>query len=653
MDAKTELELRRRIAAGDARAELELRRAVAGGVTDAVTQYKEAAQTYGKQQLEHVVDATRNFFGRAPNADYSTGVQDRRVRQEYALRDDQREKENYLNQTFGPQGTGWFRDPGGDPIIMPKGLLNIGQDAAKPTAFDETGLTLRDVYEFGSEAASPIAGSAIGATIGAPFGPPGALLGGVLGAAGGRGWQETWEALSGRNQQSGMEVAKDIADEATYSAFPVQAGKQAVLDPLGRKVLAPHSNQMGAKELGELQLMRDLNIQPSWNQIVPNPGLSGRATGIAQKILPNWKRKAANVQQLTAHLGRVLNDLPIERGGVEGGRAVQEGLREGRNMLSAFSEDFVYGPIKAIAGDQRLVPTNRTRTAIDDLWSRLPRNADGEIIFLGDDQIRTLERLRQLPPAQTLEEATRLRSDLRGVLDSEQLTRTISGADKDQIYRAMTDDRAAAGMGLGPLIRDADRWYAREIDKFNEGVFKRAVRAKDPIKPEKVVEQIFQPNSPTIQRKVVAAMPPAYREQYRSEVIGKLFRDVEPTGGLVEVIASGKKLNDTLRRYGKETIDSAVGKERSNDLFKLARAMEVMERKVPDYGQLVAAAIAARPIKNLGRIGYFGGLGFIFNSRAGFRMMTEGLQAGNFRAVVSGLSRIAAQGPTAGEGSEE
>ena len=169
------------------------------------------------------------------DVDYKTGIQDLKFRAGWARRDNDAEKQSYLLDKVGEQGTDWSQDSVGRYVITPRGQKKLGLNPLKKkVVIDEKGTSLDDVVEFFSAYGAPIAlGTA--AAVAAPFTAGTSLLGtgatvGLtsLGAAAGTGVGVLADEV--------IEMAEGYQDESATDVF-TRAAFEALIAGLGEGIL--------------------------------------------------------------------------------------------------------------------------------------------------------------------------------------------------------------------------------------------------------------------------------------------------------------------------------------------------------------------------------------------------------------------------------
>ena len=188
---------------------------------------KKRKENTGKRKDALKASGSKSYYD--DDVDYKTGIQDLKFRAGWARRDNDAEKQAYLLDKVGEQGTDWSQDSVGRYVITPRGQKKLGLNPLKKkVVIDEKGTSLDDVVEFFSAYGAPIAlGTA--AAIAAPF-TGGASLGSLgvlgltsLGAAAGTGVgvlaDEVIEMAEGYQNESATDVFTRAAFEALIAGL--------------------------------------------------------------------------------------------------------------------------------------------------------------------------------------------------------------------------------------------------------------------------------------------------------------------------------------------------------------------------------------------------------------------------------------------------
>jgi len=194
---------------------------------------KKRKENAGKRKDALKASGSKSYYD--DDVDYKTGIQDLKFRAGWARRDNDAEKQSYLLDKVGEQGTDWSQDSVGRYVITPRGQKKLGLNPLKKkVVIDEKGTSLDDVVEFFSAYGAPIAlGTA--AAVAAPFTAGTSLLGtgatlGLtsLGAAAGTGVGVLADEV--------IEMAEGYQDESATDVF-TRAAFEALIAGLGEGIL--------------------------------------------------------------------------------------------------------------------------------------------------------------------------------------------------------------------------------------------------------------------------------------------------------------------------------------------------------------------------------------------------------------------------------
>ncbi len=343
-----------------------------------------------------------------PDVDYTSGLQDFRIRAGFANKEKDSEKAAYLTDQVGRDG--FRQDKGGRFIITKKGREKLGMPDGPEFAVDEEGFSLKyDTADFLGEAGVPLT-VGIGASIaasGVGFLPGVAIVGGAT--AVGKLLDEAFEASQGYQRQTAGEIAKDAAWEGVFGATGEGVGR-GLSRLFGRLFKGSGSKTAeDAKEIG--REMRRLGFAPTVEGGAPGAfGILTRLQAVYEGISPNKKAAERNVnallQQLRGlrgfdedaveELGKVIQDditklyssyddafaaanreldteierriaqimEPLKRGDEVGQDAV-EGITQAKNIFNK-NVDFLYKKVDdALGKDNQIIPLGKVQEEIE------------------------------------------------------------------------------------------------------------------------------------------------------------------------------------------------------------------------------------------------------------------------------------------------
>ena len=259
-----------------------------------------------------------------PDVDYTSGLQDFRIRAGFSNKEKDSEKAAYLADQVGKDG--FRQDKGGRFIITKAGRKKLGMPDGSEFAVDEEGFSLKyDTADFLGETGVPLT-VGIGASIaasGVGFLPGVAIVGGAT--AVGKLLDEAFEASQGYQRQTAGEIAKDAAWEGVFGATGEGVGR-GLSRLFGRLFKGSGSKTAeDAKEIG--REMRRLSLQPTVEGGAPGAfGILTRLQAVYEGISPNKKAAEQNVkvilEQLKGLRGFNVGDDAIE----ELGKTIQDDI---------------------------------------------------------------------------------------------------------------------------------------------------------------------------------------------------------------------------------------------------------------------------------------------------------------------------------------
>ena len=342
-----------------------------------------------------------------PDVDYTSGLQDFRIRAGFANKEKDSEKAAYLTDQVGQDG--FRQDKGKRFIITKEGRKKLGMPDGPEFAVDEEGFSLKyDTADFLGETGVPLT-VGIGASIaasGVGLLPGLAIVGGAT--ATGKLLDEAFEAAQGYQRQTAGEIAKDAAWEGVFGATGEGVGR-GLSRLFGRLFKGSGSKTAeDAKEIG--REIRRLGFAPTVEGGAPGAfGILTRLQAVYEGISPNKKAAEKNVnailQQLKGlrglnedaveELGKVIQDditklyssyddafatanreldteiekriaqimEPLKRGDEVGKDAV-EGITEAKNIFNK-NVDFLYKKVDdALGKDNQIIPLGKVQEEI-------------------------------------------------------------------------------------------------------------------------------------------------------------------------------------------------------------------------------------------------------------------------------------------------
>lgn len=602
---------------------------------------EEGVKKLGESFKEGITDLQNDLLQTDPDFDPS-GVPDFGLRSGLSRADTDEERKAYLDKWAGPKG--WTQDRFGAYALTPAGMTRLGYPhKGKPVLIDEPwSLTRYDVADITGEA------PAIAGATGAALATGGAgLIPGVVATATGAGLGklagEVVEELRGENLQTLPQVAGDIGEEALYGGVG-EGVFRGVLAPIGRKILRPRVNKMTPERAELAQTATEMGTRPTVTQIAPS-GLLGRYQGMADTIFGNPLARG-NLRAITKEVDR----LRTATGGKGAGARLSVGDRitkdvsRARGALARWSKGVTDQIDEAVQG-QPVVPLQRLKDRADEILGTLPRNAEGDVTMASKELVAALEDIQKMPDFYTTGEMQQVTSQLFDAIGSETIVPGITGRNARLLWRASTDsydDIVDEGI-RGAVLRFRGR-YHREISRFDNALIERIMKSPKlagRLEPEEIVGAVFMKGKASKIGRLKAVVTPGTWKEVRlsamEEVLGKLSKRTDDP---FEVMLQGKQFLDALDAYGQDALSAMFGKSLTKDLYKLGRITQLVTRKQPFSGGLVAASIALHPLKNVGRLMRIFIMADFLNTPFAVRWLTEGLSAPNTRKGAAALTRL-------------
>lgn len=143
------------------------------------------------------------------------------------------------------------------------------------------------------------------------------------------------------------------------------------------------------------------------------------------------------------------------------------------------------------------------------------------------------------------------------------------------------------------------------------------------------VDHLFRPNSPERITRAITFFGEKSPEvkNIRAIAMGKLLSQMEVTeqtrNGAKQLL-SGKALEDSLKTYGKPTLDAMFGKEQAARLQEFAKVAEMATAKNPHLSTIAAAVMTLNPVSHAKSLAELFTMGRIASSPAFIKWLTEG-----------------------------
>lgn len=239
--------------------------------------------------------------------DYKTGIQDKKLRRRLS-RADTKEDEILALKSMGLTEEDFTRDRRGRIALTPKGAAKFDVQSDKNVVIDERGLTMADFSDL-SSLSREIAGGVGGALVGQaaiPIPILGAAAGAFLGTGGAKLLEEGQEYLEGTQSQTGTEVLKDTALDATIGAAS-EFGGQVLFKGIGKLFgktggdLTDDQIKLAGKSIEKF------GIKPTLGQIGANKLLS-RQQSMGENIIGTSGRLRENHKAIVKQLEKMRSD---------------------------------------------------------------------------------------------------------------------------------------------------------------------------------------------------------------------------------------------------------------------------------------------------------------------------------------------------------
>ena len=591
-----------------------------------------------------------NFLGKKEQGiDYRTGAPGEFRASLSRAGDTRDERIAYLNKTVGPNG--WKTDKYGALVITPAGGKQIGWDIDKDTAIEERGLTGRDIMDVVGDT-GPMAGAMAGGTFGMAGGLPGAMVGAGAGAFLGTIDEEIVDRFRG-NQR---ETLPQIADRAGGQGLAAMGGEFAggVLNALGAKVLGPEAGQMTPRHERLLRSAQEQGFKPKFHQVVESP-LIGRAARIAERVMgdPMLQQNQTIARQIMDRASDTYG-TPMTMPAI--GSRVTKSIGERASLFRSQARRR-YAIVDDLFEGQPVVPTGRIKETAQAIRGNAIQAApDPETGDAGRTLLQTremqgwLKDIDELPDYLTTQQMQDLRQKFYDAGYDDQLLPGLPGRDARRLEKAAAgtyDDITAGGERARNQLKRTQKWYASERKKFDDDLIHKLTLdvKKGGVEPEKVVDLVFRKKHGSRINRVKSAMKKKDWPDVQASAMDELIQSVRrrTDDPIFSEVLDGTQLHKALDGYGDDTLTAMFGKQKLREMRDFADALQLVGKQMKDQGGLVAAGIAARPWKNLGRIVGLGLANKYFTSPTGLKHLTTGFRAPQTRAGAAALTRANVQ----------
>lgn len=584
------------------------------------------------------MENAREFVNqRDPGIDYSTGINNAAFRAGFSRMSNDAEKENFLNNVFGPGK--WGKDSFGAYFVKPEGAKRLGVNAVKPISIDEQKVTRYDIADWAGDAPAILGATGAGMAASGAGVIPGMLASGA-GAMFGKGVDEIVKNVQGLQRQTPGEVATGIATEGALAAGGELGGRALMAG--GRFALGPASSRMTPEKKALADAAVEQGFKVRAGSVTDAPILA-RWEGMVRQIfgdLYEGQNRAAAQSGIDK-----LAQQPVSREAA--GEAIAKSIRKAR---VSFSEDMnkLYGQVDKLSQGQPIVPTGPIKAVAQELLDALPKTADGKVV---GGKTAFINDIMQMGDAMTVTQAQRLRTMLREMSESNDLTPDISMHDARMLRNSVNDAFAAAKQGNSPAInalKVADAQYAQGIRRFENQVVTNITR--DAGKPgavdaDMVVDYLVKPDRVVRLRRVRDVVPAAEWDKVKSAHSQELLSSmVQGTDDPLKAIFNGRALRDSLDKYGRDVLEEVHGKQWVDDAYKYATSLMLAEKKMKFTGGIVAANISLHPVQNLPKLVWIRALAKVMEQPGTFKYLTEGFKPNATAAEMTAAgTRLASQ----------
>ena len=585
--------------------------------------------------------ATEFLSQRDPGIDYSTGVNNTAFRAGFSRMTNDDEKANFLNRAVGSGQ--WDKDTFGAYYIKPEGAKRLGIKAVKPVSIDEQTTTRYDIADLAGDAPAIVGSTGMALAAFGAGAPAGRGLAG-LGAAGGKAIDELVKRAQGLNLKSAGEQATSLLGEAAAGA--AGEGVPRLLMPLTRFALGPAASRMTPEKEALAKAATDQGFKIRAGSVTDAPILA-RWEGMVRQIFgdlyapQNRAAAQSGIDRLTGTAGQSVSREAA-------GESVARSVRAARvNFGSEMGK--LYSQVDQLSGGQPIIPTGPIKAIAQELIEAMPKTTEGKVV---GGKTAFINDILGMDDAITVTQAQRLRTMLREMAESNDLTPDISMHDARMLRNSVNDAfEKAKQSGASPAVnalRMADSKYAQGIKQFDNQVVTAITR--DAGKPgavdaDMVVDYLLKPDRVVRLRRVKDIIPAAEWGKVKSSHAQELLSTVvQGTDDPLMSVFNGRALRDGLDKYGRNVLEEVHGKQWVDDAYKYANSLMLAEKRMAMSGNIVAANVALHPIKNLPRLVWIRGLAKAIEQPGTFKYLTSGFQPNaTVKEATAAATRLASQ----------
>lgn len=266
------------------------------------------------------------------------------------------------------------------------------------------------------------------------------------------------------------------------------------------------------------------------------------------------------------------------------------------------------------------------RAHFDDLITDSTRLIDGQEVISGKTvytKIKDMGKTLDVVYGRDAEAIRRYAAELAardGKLDPSLLTGNIASNLKIAAESQAKLDSFMSENYLAQLAKPG-----REATQAADFIFK-------PASPKRIAEakRFYGENSPEFQG-------------LQNEAMKKILADfVQPGQDPLTRLFDGKALNETLNKYGRQTLEETFGKATTDDLFKFARTAQFVTQTNPHKGGIVAASLALHPLRHIWKIVDLAGTSYLLRKPGAIKWLSEGIDPGKTGDAAGAITRIGA-----------
>jgi len=382
-------------------------------------------------------------------------------------------------------------------------------------------------------------------------------------------------------------------------------------------------------------------------QVTDAPLLS-RWEGMVKRIFGDLNQEQNDAATRTA-IDALVSSKPVERD--VAGEAVRSALIHGRKKFSAQASE-MYRAVDETAG-MPLIPTRNLQKTATEIMESLPKTTEGKPVFSSRETVTLLNDIAAMPDQLTAGQMQQVRTTLRDAATLTNLTPDLSQRHARLLREAADstfDDAASVGglkQDIAQALRRADGFYKREISKFDNRLANAISR--DPgkagaIEPELIVDAIIKPGQASKVARVKAAISPEAWEQVKAVHVSDLLESiVKQTEDPIKTVFDGQAFRRALDKYGASTLNAVHGPEWTQNAYKLANSLMLVQKHMTMSGAIVAANVALHPIMNFGKLVKLRIMAKVIQQPGTLHWLTEGIKAPRTRKGMEALTRVAAQ----------